>query len=198
MDEIISGVHVIKMYAWEVPFSKLLALARRKELDVVRKSNYLRALYMTFILFTTRVAIFATMLSMVLLYGTEQITADKIFMIYSYFNVVSYAMTQTFVRGVAEIAEALVSFKRIQNFLESDEKVVGAITGTDTSAVVSWKNLFSTFHNSEGHEMIYKNMVPNPQFQLFSIPELGADWIDRTRWYISIITQCDSSLDATK
>lgn len=43
-------------------------------------------------------------------------------MISSYFNIVAHTMSQMFVRGVAEIAEALVAFRRLQNFLEYEEK----------------------------------------------------------------------------
>ncbi|KAJ6642101.1 ATP-binding cassette sub-family C member 4 [Pseudolycoriella hygida] len=124
MDEIISGVQVIKMYAWEKPFAKLIAQARKMELNIVRKSSYVRGLYMTFLLFTTRMALFCTMLSIVLLYGSEQLTAAKVFVIAAYFNIVSTTMSQMFVRGVAEIAEALVAFRRLQNFLEYEEKDV--------------------------------------------------------------------------
>lgn len=122
MDEIISGVQVIKMYAWEIPFSKLITQARKMELKIVRKTSYVRALYMTFMLFTTRMAIFCTMLAIALLYGSDQITAAKIFVISSYFGIIAQTMSQMFVRGVAEIAEALVAFTRLRNFLQLDEK----------------------------------------------------------------------------
>lgn len=122
MDEIISGVQVIKMYAWERPFAHLITFARRMELKIVRKTSYVRALYMTFMLFTTRMALFCTMLSIALLYGSDNLTADKIFVISAYFGIVSHTMSQMFVRGVAEIAEALVAFRRLQNFLEYEEK----------------------------------------------------------------------------
>lgn len=110
------------MYAWEKPFAKLIGHARKMELNVVRKSSYVRGLYMTFLLFTTRMALFCTMLSIVLLYGSDQLTAAKVFVISAYFNIVSHTMSQMFVRGVAEIAEALVAFRRLQNFLEYEEK----------------------------------------------------------------------------
>lgn len=122
MDEIIIGVQVIKMYAWEIPFAKLITLARRMELKIVRKSSYVRGLYMTFMLFTTRMAIFCTMLSITLLYGSDKITASKVFVISSYYGIIAHTMSQMFVRGVAEIAEALVAFKRLQNFLTLEEK----------------------------------------------------------------------------
>ena len=38
-------------------------------------------------------------------------------------------MSQLFVRGVAEIAEALVALKRLQNFLELEEKQTKEIAG---------------------------------------------------------------------
>lgn len=122
MDEIISGVQVIKMYSWESPFTKLINHARRMELKIVRKTSYVRALYMTFMLFTTRMAIFCTMLAITVLYGSDQITAAKVFVISSYFGIIAHTMSQMFVRGVAEIAEVLVALKRLQNFLELDEK----------------------------------------------------------------------------
>ncbi|KAG4076114.1 hypothetical protein HA402_011460 [Bradysia odoriphaga] len=121
MEEIINGVRVIKMFAWETPFGKMIDSARKKELNILRKNTYVRCLYMTFALFTTRMAIFCTMLSISLLYGSENITATKIFVISAYFQLITQTLSQMFVRGVAEIAEAFVSVKRLQNFLLSEE-----------------------------------------------------------------------------
>lgn len=120
MDEIIGGIQVIKLYAWEKSFKKLTQFARDKELKVIKKSSYVRALYMTFMLFTTRSALYCTMMSIVVL--GEDLTASKVFVISSYFSIMSTVMSQMFVRGIAEIAEALVAMKRLKNFLELDEK----------------------------------------------------------------------------
>lgn len=120
MDEIISGIQVIKMYAWEKPFAKLIKLARRLELKIVKKSAYVRGLYMTFLLFTTRTALFCTMMAMVLL--GEDLTAAKVFVVAMYFGILANTMSAMFVRGIAEIAEALVAMKRLQRFLEYEEK----------------------------------------------------------------------------
>ena len=120
MDEIISGIQVIKLYAWEKPFSKLIIMARNAELKIVKKSSYIRAIYMTFVLFTTRSALFCTMMTIVLL--GDKLTASKIFVISSYFAILSNTMSQMFVRGIAEIAEALVAMRRLRKFMEYDEK----------------------------------------------------------------------------
>lgn len=119
MDEIISGVQVIKMYAWEKPFCTLVELARRLELKVVIKSSYIRGIYMTFSLFTTRMALYSTLV-LLLMFGHE-LTADKVFVVSSYFNALSYTMSGMFVRGIAELAECLVAVRRLQNFLMYEE-----------------------------------------------------------------------------
>ena len=119
MDEIISGVQVIKMYAWEKPFCALIEIARKLELQVVTKSSYIRGIYMTFNLFTTRMALFCTLISM-LLFGNE-LTADKVFVFSSYFNILAHTMSGMFVRGFAEIAECMVAVRRLQQFLTYEE-----------------------------------------------------------------------------
>ncbi|XP_069672860.1 ATP-binding cassette sub-family C member 4-like [Periplaneta americana] len=119
MDEIISGIQVIKMYAWEKPFAAMVRIARKAELDVVIKTSYIRGLFMTFQITTTRIAMFGTMISIVL-FG-RKLSADKIFVYQSYFTVLAFSMSMQFVRGVAEIAETLVSIKRLEEFLTLEE-----------------------------------------------------------------------------
>ncbi|GBP63231.1 hypothetical protein EVAR_56612_1 [Eumeta japonica] len=119
MNEIISGVQVIKMYTWEIPFSKLVQLARKLELRVVRKNTYVRALFMSFMLFTTRAAIFCTMTSLVL--QGIPLTATKVFVFAQFFATLSISMSAMFVRSISESAEAWVSIHRLQDFLNQDE-----------------------------------------------------------------------------
>lgn len=126
MDEIISGVQVIKMYAWEKPFCALVELARKLELKVVRKSSYIRGVYMTFNLFTTRMALWATLITMLM--TDRRLTADQVFVVSAYFNIMAQTMSGMFVRGFAEIAECLVAVKRLQNFLMFEEFQDGNVT----------------------------------------------------------------------
>ncbi|XP_058800099.1 ATP-binding cassette sub-family C member 4-like isoform X2 [Phymastichus coffea] len=119
MDEIISGVQVIKMYAWEKPFCVLIELARRLELKVVRKSAYIKGIFMTLFVFTTRMALFGTLITMML--RGQELTAEKVFVYMSYFNMMAITMSYMFVRGISEISECKVALKRLQNFLMYDE-----------------------------------------------------------------------------
>ncbi|KAJ8957037.1 hypothetical protein NQ314_006614 [Rhamnusium bicolor] len=119
MDEIISGVQVIKMYAWEKPFEKLIKFARKAELKIVLKSGYVRGLFMTFNLFTARVALFCSLLTMAL--TNQKITAAKVFVLVAYFNVLSQTISSMFVRGVSEIAELFVTISRLEGFMMNHE-----------------------------------------------------------------------------
>uniref|UniRef100_A0A1B6DNL6 Multidrug resistance-associated protein lethal(2)03659 n=1 Tax=Clastoptera arizonana TaxID=38151 RepID=A0A1B6DNL6_9HEMI len=119
MDEIISGIHVIKLYAWEKPFAQLIEKARSVEINTVRKTSYLRALYMTFVLSTTRIALFCTLVSAVLFGG--HLAADKVFVMAAYYTSLTHTMSGMFVRGFTEIAEWSVSVKRLQTFLLKEE-----------------------------------------------------------------------------
>ncbi|XP_046392253.1 probable multidrug resistance-associated protein lethal(2)03659 [Ischnura elegans] len=119
MDEIIRGIRVIKMYAWEKPFAKLIADSRRREINIIRKTSFIRGLYMTFNLFTTRMALFCAIATFVS-FGNIA-SAEKVFVISSYFNLLSHTMSGFFVRGIAEFAEARVSIRRLQKFMMLEE-----------------------------------------------------------------------------
>ncbi|XP_075236427.1 ATP-binding cassette sub-family C member 4-like [Lycorma delicatula] len=118
-DEVINGIQVIKMYAWEKPFSKLITAARKAELDIVKKTTFLRGIYMTFNISTTRVALFSALLVIVL--SGDHLSADKVFVIAAYFGSLSQTFSGMFVRGFAEISECRVSIRRLQSFLLRDE-----------------------------------------------------------------------------
>ncbi|KAJ8674819.1 hypothetical protein QAD02_010605 [Eretmocerus hayati] len=120
MNEIISGVQAIKMYAWEKPFCELIKLARRVELRIIRKSAYIRGIYMSIQLFTNHLALYCTILSMLLL-TNERLTAGRIYVYTAYYNIILEAMSGRFGLGVADIAECGVAAKRLQTFLAYEE-----------------------------------------------------------------------------
>lgn len=98
MNEIIQGIQVIKMYAWEKPFGKLIELARKKEVHVIRYVSYIRGILLSFILFTTRVSVFISLVAYFLL-GNE-VTAKKAFVITAFYNILRQTMTIFFPQGI--------------------------------------------------------------------------------------------------
>lgn len=119
MNEIIQGIQVIKMYTWEKPFAKLVALARKKEIKVIRYVSYIRGILLSFIMFTTRVSIFISLIAYALL--GNFVTAEKAFTITAYYNILRATMTIFFPQGIAQFAEAIVSVRRIQKFMSHEE-----------------------------------------------------------------------------
>lgn len=141
MDEIISGVQVIKMYAWEKPFCVMVALARKLELKVIQKSSWVRGIFMVFNLITTRAAMYCTLVGM--MFFSQQLTAEKAFVFFSFFNILTNTMSIMFVRGVAEIAECIVAVRRLQHFLMNDEVAqldTSKLTYPDRSSTIDESN----------------------------------------------------------
>lgn len=118
-NEIISGIQAIKMYAWEKPFSNLIERARRREISVIRGMSLVRGITMSFIMFTTRMSLFITIVTYIL-YG-HKITAEKVFMLQAYYNILRLNMTVYFPQGITQIAELLVSVRRLQKFMLYEE-----------------------------------------------------------------------------
>lgn len=164
MEEIIGGIQVIKMYAWEKPFSKLVRIARKKELKVVTKLSYVRALFMTFNLFTTRMALFCSLLTIAL--TDKPIKAATVFVFMSYYNIISQTMSTMFVRGIAEVAELLVSIRRIQEFLLNDEYKNTSISNNNfdkkynNNLAISLKDITAKW-TPESTEMALKDLTLN-------------------------------------
>lgn len=49
MNELIQGIQVIKMYAWEIPFRNVVKLARKKEVDQIKWASYIRGIYLRYL-----------------------------------------------------------------------------------------------------------------------------------------------------
>lgn len=101
--------------------SFVFSIVRRKEINVIRYVSYIRGILLSFIMFTTRVSIFISLIAYALL--GNLVTADKAFVITAYYNILRQTMTVFFPQGIGQVAESLVSVRRIQAFMMYDEKV---------------------------------------------------------------------------
>uniref|UniRef100_A0A182K842 Uncharacterized protein n=1 Tax=Anopheles christyi TaxID=43041 RepID=A0A182K842_9DIPT len=171
MDEIISGIQVIKMYAWERPFAKLIRHARQMELKIVRKSAYVRGLYMTFLLFTTRTALFCTMMAMALL--GDELTAARVFVVATYFGILANTMSAMFVRGIAEIAEAMVAMRRLERFLEFEERESDALLPDGKSRLLAE---FGLNGNATEKQRLIESETQLPPTIAVSMKSVTARW----------------------
>ncbi|KAL1490440.1 hypothetical protein ABEB36_013133 [Hypothenemus hampei] len=129
MNEIIQAIQVIKMYAWENAFLKVISKLRKRELKMLVLTSYIRGLTMSFLMITARIGIFLTVVSFVFL--DNDVTAEQVFVIGGYYLIIRISCTVYFPLGLNAVAEAKVSIKRIQTFLLTDETTVGDYTVLD-------------------------------------------------------------------
>lgn len=126
MNEIVQGIQVIKMYAWEIPFGKMVEYARKKEINAIRYVSYIRGILLSFIMFLTRVSIFISLVGFVIM--GSNLTAKQAFVVTAYYNILRTAMTVFFPQGISQLAETLVSIDRIKKFMIYDETNIAPST----------------------------------------------------------------------
>lgn len=117
--QIIQGIQVIKMYAWEKPFGKVVQYARMREINMIRFVSWIRGILLSFIMFSSRVSIF-TSLAMYALLG-NLLTAETAFVITAFYNVLRQTMTVFFPQAIGFVAETIVSVHRLEKFMLFDE-----------------------------------------------------------------------------
>lgn len=101
---------------------------------------------MSFVMFTSRCGIMLTIISYVL-YGNT-ITAEKVFVITSYYMILRQTMTMFFPQGIAQIAEAHVALTRIQRFMLLEETDIGDPSPLDCD----WKSKPHRYNTKEQYD----------------------------------------------
>ncbi|XP_045502974.1 ATP-binding cassette sub-family C member 4-like isoform X2 [Colias croceus] len=135
MDEIINGMQVIKMYAWEKPFEQVVAMARKNEISCITSASYLRGVYLSFMVFTERLTLYTTLLSYSL-FG-YQVTADIAFPMAQMFNILQASLSIVLPMSLSMSLESYVSVLRIQDLLLLDEREdLRSVAGVDIAKLV--------------------------------------------------------------
>ncbi|KAI5627349.1 canalicular multispecific organic anion transporter 2 isoform X3 [Silurus asotus] len=120
MNEILNGIKVLKLYAWEPSFKEKVLQIRQKELNVLRKSGYLSALSVMawtsapFLVALTTFAVYVTVDK------SNVLDADKAFVSLALFNILRFPLNML-PQVISSVLQASVSLKRIQQFLSHDE-----------------------------------------------------------------------------
>lgn len=119
MNEILSGIRVIKFYAWESPFMSSVLESRREELVILKQMAYIVAVGFTLVLqalpVVQPVLVFYTFIKL----GNE-LTAAIAFTTISLFNLMQFPFA-FLPLGLAQYSQSLVSTQRMHKFFLSDE-----------------------------------------------------------------------------
>ncbi|NXA04426.1 MRP3 protein, partial [Sapayoa aenigma] len=120
MNEILGGIKVLKLYAWEPSFSEKVLEIRKNELQVLKKSAYLNSLS-TFAWISAPFLVALTTFAVYVSVDEKNILdAEKAFVSLSLFNILKFPLNML-PQVISNIAQTSVSLKRIQQFLSHDE-----------------------------------------------------------------------------
>nr|XP_005494837.2 canalicular multispecific organic anion transporter 2 isoform X1 [Zonotrichia albicollis] len=120
MNEILGGIKVLKLYAWEPSFSEKVLEIRKNELKVLKKSAYLNSLS-TFAWISAPFLVALTTFAVYVSVDEKNILdAEKAFVSLSLFNILKFPLSML-PQVISNIAQTSVSLKRIQQFLSHDE-----------------------------------------------------------------------------
>ncbi|KFP60508.1 Canalicular multispecific organic anion transporter 2, partial [Cariama cristata] len=120
MNEILGGMKVLKLYAWEPSFSEKVLEIRKNELQVLKKSAYLNSLS-TFAWISAPFLVALTTFAVYVSVDENNILdAEKAFVSLSLFNILKFPLSML-PQVISNIAQTSVSLKRIQQFLSHDE-----------------------------------------------------------------------------
>ncbi|KAL1780294.1 canalicular multispecific organic anion transporter 2 [Sigmodon hispidus] len=120
MNEILSGIKVLKLYAWEPSFLEQVEGIRQSELQLMRKGAYLQAVS-TFIWICTPFLVTLITLGVYVCVDENNILdAEKAFVSLSLFNILKMPLNML-PQLISGLTQASVSLKRIQDFLSQDE-----------------------------------------------------------------------------
>ncbi|XP_039312480.1 multidrug resistance-associated protein 4-like isoform X1 [Solenopsis invicta] len=123
MSELIAGIQVVKMYAWEKPFSTIVSVTRQLEIKIIKFSSYVRAAYLAITVFTERLILYFTLIAFVLL--GHDLTADVAYETMTYFNMLQLTAAVFFPQALILVGESMVSMNRLEELLLMDEVNVG-------------------------------------------------------------------------
>ncbi|XP_063918456.1 probable multidrug resistance-associated protein lethal(2)03659 isoform X3 [Zophobas morio] len=121
LNEIVSGIQVIKMYAWEKFFYKFTNSLRKCEIHYIRATAYLKAIQNAFNKFVGTGALFLCIV--IYVFTGNHVHSQYVFVIKSFYNILKQNITLEFAEAIKDLAESFVAVERITTFLLSDEIV---------------------------------------------------------------------------
>ncbi|XP_007984742.3 multidrug resistance-associated protein 1 [Chlorocebus sabaeus] len=166
MNEILNGIKVLKLYAWELAFKDKVLAIRQEELKVLKKSAYLAAVGTFTWVCTPFLVALCTFAVYVTIDKNNILDAQKAFVSLALFNILRFPLN-ILPMVISSIVQASVSLKRLRIFLSHEELEPDSIErrpvkdGRDTNSITV-RNATFTWARSD---------PPTLNGITFSIPE---------------------------
>ncbi|XP_066289095.1 multidrug resistance-associated protein 1-like [Branchiostoma lanceolatum] len=120
MTEVLNGMKVLKLYAWELSFKAKIDAIRAKELKAIQHLGYTRAGLAFLGNFTSPLVSFAIFAAYVLTDENNVLDAEKAFMVHTLMGTLQFSF-HVLPHVYINIVQAKVSLGRIEDFLRQDE-----------------------------------------------------------------------------
>ncbi|KAL9978597.1 hypothetical protein ACROYT_G016132 [Oculina patagonica] len=117
MKEIISGIRVVKMYAWEWNFRDLVAQLRRKEISLIRIRGFIVSSIYTLYFSSTAMAGFVSVTTLLL--TQHQLTSSTIFTLIAILSNIKFIVTIFIADALRYLADARTACNRMQRLIET-------------------------------------------------------------------------------
>ncbi|XP_025410477.1 multidrug resistance-associated protein 1 isoform X2 [Sipha flava] len=127
MNEILSGIKVLKLYAWEPSFEQKVLDIRGKEIKVLRTAAYLNAATSFIWACAPFLVSLVTFAVYVLSDDTHILDAQTAFVSLSLFNILRFPLSML-PMFVSNLVQSSVSIKRINKFMNSEELDPDSVT----------------------------------------------------------------------
>ncbi|XP_043071061.1 probable multidrug resistance-associated protein lethal(2)03659 isoform X2 [Drosophila grimshawi] len=146
MNEIISAMQVIKMYAWEKSFAKLIARVRKKEMGAIKGSLFIYASVQCTDMIS-KLSLFLCLMTYV--FTGDVVTAQKVFIVSSYYDHLNSSLLHMWPLAVNTWAETHVVARRVLDFLMQHEDPAdgGVANFNDVDDDLQHGNYFGRIHN---------------------------------------------------
>nr|CAD7256941.1 unnamed protein product [Timema shepardi] len=120
MNEILNGIKVLKLYAWEPSFEQRILQIRNKEIDVIKQSAYLSAGTSFVFSCSPFLVAFVSFATFVLVDENNILDAPTVFVSLTLFNIIRMPLS-LMSNYVTAVVQANVSIQRINSFMNAEE-----------------------------------------------------------------------------
>ncbi|KAL5009766.1 hypothetical protein ScPMuIL_012071 [Solemya velum] len=156
LSEVLNGIKILKLYAWELPFMDKILAVRNAELAIMKKNALLSSVMQFGWLAAPFLVSLAAFGTYVFTSDDHYLNAEKAFVALSYFNVLRFAVNIC-PYMFTDIIKCKVSLKRITNFLHQEDMDRTIISHDATAdAAISIQN--ATFNWDSSSEPTLKNI----------------------------------------
>ncbi|XP_041372528.1 multidrug resistance-associated protein 1-like [Gigantopelta aegis] len=169
MNEVLNGMKVLKLYAWELSFQDKILDIRTRELNVLLKAAYLKAVSTFIWTCSPFLVTLATFTTYVLTSETGFLDAQKAFVALSLFNILRFPIT-LLPMIVSNVVQASVSLGRIGKFLrQPDLDFDSVIHDAYSDSAISVRNGTFTWDKTMPHPTLKNINIEIQDEKLYAV-----------------------------